>query len=459
MRAYRKPTDTAFFFAVFSGIFAIWFLYFLLEFPGSVNYDFASDFHYILRGGIWWNWDPIAYQALAVFLVQVLGGGRLWGYVLFQMLCCCAVLGLSLLWLRRQALPRYVLGAGMAWALVHPVMAYSSIYCTEDALFSALVLLLTLRLAPIALGEKLSRGKPAALLGTALPILLLPLIRNNGVGLLLGLLPCVFFLVPDKVTRRWLYAMLGSGILLFAMLQFVVFPQLHIWQTPITEALAIPLQQVGRVIAMKHSMTPEQAAYLNNIMPLAVWKNVFSAHSVDPVKFDKQFHGWRVDMRFFRIWLGLGLRHPWDYIRAFLDQTVLLWKPLRMNVIMRNSKQDWSFFGEKTVDVFPLWAKRSVWPAAARAVYTGWYEAQKWLPMFFSPPLLHLATLVMIVRCFMKKQRERLLAFVPLVSHYFFLAAMIPAVAVRYIYPLYFTLPVLLGVFFAKQEEGAGKSI
>jgi len=58
----------------------------------------------------------------------------------------------------------------------------------------------------------------------------------------------------------------------------------------------------------------------------------------------------------------------------------------------------------------------------------------------------------MAARCFIKKQRGRLLAFVPLVSQYFLVATMIPAVAARYVWPLYFSLPVLAGVCFAKSE-------
>ena len=301
----------------------------------------------------------------------------------------------------------------------------------------------SIELAEFVLRKDAGRGEIIlhdCLLGiAALGVLAL---RNNGILVVLALLPAALLLIRERHQKLRLAGVLSAALIVFLLGQAVLFRALRVEQPPVTEALAIPLQQFGRVIKEGRPLTEEEAAFLDAILPLEQWETLYRPVSVDPVKFAEDFYGGALvgnPARFLRVWLGLLRRYPADFILAALDETRMLWNPL--------VKTDMVLSYHST-DEYPFQIPSPPFPALTARMrgIVDYLAGSPLFRVFWSPAALFLASAVLGVLLLLRRQRERLLPLIPCWVLWFSLLLTLPAGLLgRYVYGVFLCMPA----FFA----------
>ena len=111
------------------------------------------------------------------------------------------------------------------------------------------------------------------------------LLRNNGVYI-----AALLIFASSFYRKQWKKE---AVILIFCALASILPGQIilnhHNWKPLFQESMAIPLQQMGRVLVMEGSRSEETVNFMNHLLPEEKWKKDYSPATVDFVKWDDRF--------------------------------------------------------------------------------------------------------------------------------------------------------------------------
>lgn len=319
--------------ASWTGIVALGFLfYYFVYFPALMTGDsFAC---YVRAAGIApiSNQQPVVFQLVLAFFVAI---GNCFGdpnagvafYALFQLLCMASIFGYSLYWMRRRACPKPLLVLLALWFGFTPLHGMYAVTIWKDVPFGGVVLLLVLFLADVVRtgGKSLLRWQ--GIVHFVLLCLACAFLRNNGLYLLL----CVFLVAGIQLRAHWKRLVPVFLALLVAIwgIQGPLYNAVGFAQSPFAESLAIPLQQMARVVSRDGVMTDEQAEYLDKLLPLETQKDVYWAFTADRIKFHADFDDEFLEANkggFFSTWFGMLFPNFKEYVIAFLMETAGYWR-------------------------------------------------------------------------------------------------------------------------------------
>lgn len=96
------------------------------------------------------------------------------------------------------------------------------------------------------------------------------------------------------------------------------------------EVMGIPFQQIARVIHRDYEEPEADIQLLEEVFDLNAIANLYDPGSVDPIKyicFDRTRYGFFMENLedYISLWVRWGIRHPADYIKAWIDQTKGFW--------------------------------------------------------------------------------------------------------------------------------------
>lgn len=331
---YTKPSNvTPPFWLLWLIIFSCWLPYFVVYYPGCVSNDSFNEIRTILGQLPLNNHHPLVHQwtiAPFVLLGQAVGSLELGIglYSLFQMALISAIFAYAVWELGRRGTSLWLRVALLAWYALHTVNAFYSISMWKDVLFGGIALLLVmqlLRLCDRSKEEKMPLRSWLMLGGT---MFLFCLYRNNGYYAFLFGIP--FFILFNR--RLW-KPLLATGLAVFIAInayQSLIFDVLGAEKSKSGESLSVPLQQIARTVRYHHrSVTDEETAILEEIFPsVEEVRWAYIPHISDPVKDLFQADVFNADpLRYAKVWLQLGLRHPLVYLDAFLYQGHGYWYP------------------------------------------------------------------------------------------------------------------------------------
>ncbi len=448
------PLRGRWFLVIFAALALLWLGYYALEYPGVCS---SADTEAQLRqaqAGQYSNWHPILHTLLLGFLTFRVGHGSIVPYMLFQIIAMAAVLTYVSYWINTRAAARFRLTASLVWYGLHPIFAYMSFNASKDTLFSLSMLLLTVELAELTLRPQAKSPRArvlhlAILFAAALGVLFL---RNNGFIVILSLLPAALLLRGGWRGRLRLCAVMLAAALVFFAGQAALFRAYSVRQTPITEALAIPLQHIGRVVSEKRPMTQEETTYFSRILPMEAWDAYYNASKADTLKFSPHFKGAVIaddPALFLRRWGALALRYPADACAATLDEAQMLWDPVHALY--------WRMLdGTVKIKTFDFLRQRSPAPALTEAVHQAIPRLARTpaLRPFWNPAHLFWVSVIAALLLLLRRQKERLLAFVPCWALWVSLLLTIPHGRVgRYVYCIYLCAPIFIALLGRKKEE------
>ena len=432
------------FFLTFALCAAVYFVFLLNQYPGSMESDHMRQLLHLLEGR-YDNRNPLV-NSLCVFgcvrLMQSLGGSMNAGvflYSILQLLLLSAVFAFGVSLTVRAGFPKWIVRAVAAFCAFAPYNIFYSYGMWKDTFFSAWLLLTIFAVWNLLLVNK--AGKRARTADYALLFaasLLASLSRNSGWSALLVFLPCCFLLLRGLPVRKWACASVGGGVALALLIMGPLFSALRVEKTADSvTALCVPLQQVAAVIKKDKPLTADETDLIEQLAPVTDIYAAYDPVCADPMK-DLVYPAiGTLDANlgaYGRLWVRLGLRYPLTYARAYLAL-------MRMYVDPSVSSEvayKWVYQND-----FGVYRDPKLLPK----LDFGYYESVLELPavnLLKRPGAVLWCIVLLWQLCALRNNRRVRLLYVPLLAVFCGLFVTAPVALFRYVYSAMACLPFLL---------------
>jgi len=264
-------------------------------------------------------------------------------------------------------------------------------------------------------------------------------VRNNGFPVFLV---WTAFLLIFLGRKHWKLLLICLLVLILGwFLTGPALDMLDVESTEMVEILAVPFQQIARVIAEDLPIGEEDMAFLKKVFWIDRVKELYTPYIVDPIKFEAMRPDGEVFLKqnmgaFIRTWARLGLQYPGEYVKAWVEETKGYWNGgYYYWIYIRGTYPDISGIG----GFHPDNLGKDLFDALFR--YT---EKPVILEPLYSIGLQVWAIISCCFVCFAQKRKEFLIA-IPMVVLTAVLWVMTPVYAeFRYAYPMFVTCPLIL---------------
>lgn len=214
------------------------------------------------------------------------------------------------------------------------------------------------------------------------------------------------------------------------------------------ESMSIPIQQVSRVIVEGHELSDDDTALLSRVIDIEEVPELYVDWLSDPMKVEfrsKDYEYFISNISQYRnLWIRLGLQYPWEYVKAWVDQTKGYW----------NGGYGYAMYSETVVDN-PYGLEKISGSNPIAALFRLYFGLSRHV-VFFEP--LHsigLHVWIMIL-CFLLnviRRREEWIIAVPVLVLVIGLWFGTPVYACfRYVYPLFVCMPLLVSTALYAKE-------
>lgn len=196
----------------------------------------------------------------------------------------------------------------------------------KDSIFGASVLIFVLGTFRIMnnVGKRTWLNYATMLLGAAG----ITLMRSNGQLVFLAS-SIIFALFFFKRYKKMLIMFAGILVVSFIM-RYPVLDALGVTKVDITESLSIPIQQIAFTIADGAELTDEERLLLEQVVDIDKIPETYTDYLSDPMKglvtaSKNQNYISENKMDFLKLYIQLGIKNPFRYIRAWIEQTKGYW--------------------------------------------------------------------------------------------------------------------------------------
>lgn len=322
-------------------IFLLYLPFFLRYCPGLFFGDTFSSLAQIMGWNPLSNHHPVAFtlmMAACIKIAGLMGMGPSVGVALLtvlQMACVASTFGYLSIWVTSR------LGVPSRWSWLLVVYFGLSRYCAlysvalwKDPLFSCCLVLMVTMLADAVMGKD-SWSSALRLLDFGALALGVMLLRNNGLYICAALF--VVLAIIAVLGRLGRIGPMGSGsrlaiplgIAIAACLAITgpVYSAMGVVPSEDVESAGIPLAQMARVVALDGDMSESDRSYMNELLPLDRYKEVYHPSFIDPLKWNDDFNSDHLKDGFWAHWISMFLRNPSMYFEAWELQTFGFWAP------------------------------------------------------------------------------------------------------------------------------------
>lgn len=223
-----------------------------------------------------------------------------------------------------------------------PYVATYSIAMWKDPLFSvALALTCIMLFDCIATAGAIAKETKLWLPVFGVCLLFVAFFRSNGVFIVL--LTALCFAVAAVIAKDARLVFVKCAGLLFSVAALVlivtgpIYAHAGVHQTEKVEALGVPLNQMARVVATGGEMSEEDAAYMNELLPLEEYRDTYAPTCVDSMKWSDGFDSSALSGGFWKHWFSMMLDNPMTHLEAWELQTVGYWSVNQEAVISNNA--------------------------------------------------------------------------------------------------------------------------
>lgn len=246
---------------------------------------------------------------------------------LLQMLIVTFIFALAYEWLRYYLKNKVLRIILFSWFAYYPVHYFYAATLWKDILFSVVFLAFMLCIDVAAVDEKGFFSSPLKMVLLAVSMLLLLLMRHNGLSIVVIMTVCLFLRFP---AYRGRIALITGGLfLVFGVWNLLILPALNVTKIDSTHALSVMEQQMARVMYLHHEeFSDEEMAEFTEYFDIEDLWTRYKPYISDSVK-----RHFRNDLfaenpkGFFEVWMKLGKCFPVDYLEAFLANNYGYWFP------------------------------------------------------------------------------------------------------------------------------------
>lgn len=317
-------------FCLLEGIYLVYLLG--AAYPAYFTLDVFKSLRQITEGAYVNNnpfWYTMSIKWIAGIGYQIFGSANaaMAFYVFCQGAIMAAVFSYVLVTLYQIGVPRWVIAVcGGIYGLLPYNIAYSATML-KDIPFSIFGLLFVVSLYRIL--RKVGKNQILNYVFFSLGAFAFCLMRTNGLASFFVTMLVVIPLLP-KTQRRVLVVLVLVILVLTWILTDVVLEKMDVQPTSYVEVLAIPFQQIGRVIAMGYELDPEDYELLDRIFDMELIPEIFMHGNVDPMKGDAITPEGKAYLKenlktYADLWLRMAVKYPGEYVKAWIEQTKGYW--------------------------------------------------------------------------------------------------------------------------------------
>ena len=299
----------------------------LVVYPGTLTIDSISQIIQIEKGSYsdnhpYWHTQMVRFwYSIGKTIFGTVEGG-VFVFLVFQIVIMALCFGYSILTISEMGANKKAISASILLYAIAPYnIAYSS-SLWKDVLFGHMVLLLCTALIRLVRYIGDLRGIDYTLL--IIGCFGVALLRHNGFYALF-VYPIFCLLLLKK--RGLIIALTIIGVvILSSLMQHQILDRGNIQPGEKTEALAIPIQQIARVVAYDGNLTTEQISMIDKVIDHNEIPALYNPHIVDPVKFrlDKEYLEHHLN-EYFRLWIDVGKNNIGIFLRAWIEETKGYW--------------------------------------------------------------------------------------------------------------------------------------
>lgn len=445
------------------GFIICWIPAFLAVYPGIYSYDAGPQVWQIYNGAGLNAHHPLVHTLLldgCFWLGNFISGDYNIGlliYTIIQSFFMAFCFSLAIEKMKKYKIPLFIRLISFIFFAINPINQIWVLLTTKDVIFAGFLLILFCELIDLSLDPKKYFSTYKNYLKFILVAICMCLFRNQGIYLLLLLIPFSLILLKGYRVRIMIFLLIP--LFLVKLFTGPISNMIGVEPGSPREALSVPIQQIARAVNMNpNSITEEEYDVIFSYLPE---KNVFSyiPETSDLVKegFNTElFKKNKID--FFKVWFSVGMKNLQIYVDSFLygsygyfymDHTpywiqfILFdgaWLEDYQNVL--NIKRD---------SKFPLYEKY------LRAVSTSLiHERIPVLSVIMNEAFPFWLIVVSSVFILFRKQYK---LFIPILLLIGFWGTCLlgPLIAIRYAYPLIVCIPSLLSLIFVEKEEVSKK--
>lgn len=340
-------------------LFICWFPYFIICYPGNMTLDAKDEIAQAFqRKEDSWSYHTVVHEnendnAIMthhpVLYTCFIGGGAILGEAmgdinlgialcsLVQLLAAISAITYLLCIMVRRKIPILFLDISLLFFALFPIFPMYAVTLTKDMAFATVMLWMLLEFVQFryALKEEGERCVYRVRLHGilyAVAAVLFCLLRNNGVYILILVLPFLFFCLKRKSFRiRSVLLTCVPIFIYFVIFSKILLPLCEIEKGSVREMLCVPFQQTARYISEwgTDGLNKEDIQAIGSVMniggDIAVLKERYNPTYADPVKV--YYNKWATNqdlLSYIRVWARMVLRHPGTAIAATMHGNYVL---------------------------------------------------------------------------------------------------------------------------------------
>lgn len=426
------------------------------KYPGSLSGDSMNQVMQIMTGS-YSNHHPFFHTMvikLSLDLGTTLFGSRNAGiavYCVLQILFLAVSFSTLIMTLYEMHVPRWIYTACLLFYILVPYHIMYSITLWKDVPFAGFVLLVSVYAYRCVegIGRRKLNFVIFAVSGVGMCIF-----RSNGFFAFLLFMIC--FTVIMKREGMRLIALMCAVIVISYMLKYVTLSGLDIAQPDTVESLSIPLQQVAKVAASYNDFSDSEREELQKIIDIDDMITEYRNYLSDPVKElirkkGNQDYLKNNKMKFLKLYISVGLRHPVIYTLGWIDQTCGYLNAAGYPNKYWYDSIDGNSYGIERVP-------RMVSVDKVINEYMRLYNELPILQIFMCIGIYVWLLLVTVFVFLIKRDRTGLQAAIPCLAVILSLLIATPVSAeFRYAYSLFCTLPFLLAAAFKPDDTAVSQ--
>lgn len=317
-------------------IFIIYLIYYLSLYPGGIFIDTYTCFQMNVNEANFTSQHPVLFTLSVNFIKyfynnQNIGFGI---YTFIQMLVMVCILTYFIYWLLNKKVNSIVVSGILMLLLSFDLYPLYSISVWKDTYFSLSLFMFILAYIDLMFEIKSKNINKITILRICIFTALTMLLRSNGmvipfISVLILILANIKSVYKKEIKNLVKFLIIFVLTCLFAIiLQKILLLKFMNHKLDRILFLAIPNQQIARVVSVDGNISDEQKELIEKIIPIKNIKADYNALIVDKLESDPDFNWSYVREHFgeyFKLWFELLLQNPYEYIKAYLLQTSGFW--------------------------------------------------------------------------------------------------------------------------------------
>lgn len=432
-----------------------WSIYLVTHFPGTA----ASDSVRILSNPIGMAGQHTLFYNLLLSGIFKLGTwitfGSSWGgaflYSICQMVYIAYIISYIIEWMSHRNISPLITLAILFFYAVSPMVANIAILAVKDSIWGATSLLYIPFLMEIHDSQGLILQRKKKLLLFIFVSVILTLTRNNGKYvtfiLLLGLL------IAYKNKWKQILLIILLGVMLPIMVDSAIMKFLG-QKKDFVESMALPLQQISMTVVSDGEINEKQKEVIDNIMSRENFEKYYAPCSVDSIKWGeggKQLNKYYIRTNkstFLLTWLSMFPSNICNYVKAFLLNSYGYWG-FHVSTVQGYYRDYWHADDHVYVEHI------QILPDSLETLLKDYYSSFK--DKYTAGELFWVILFLFLLE--LGNRNGKWIVFVPFLSVWLILMLSAPiANGFRYVYPLYLSIPVLLGITIFEYDDAGIKS-